>query len=294
MERRHLMERLVWFKARASQHPCICWPAWGPSLGVLRPLQAAAWLGSTCTRPRPSLPCARWALGWGIWYQEAIGAACWQAASCREALLPAATGTPRCLAMAMLCLSSGRLPAPLKHQHMWGLPWPLLRRSGLGGGGEGGFLLSAREARPQAPLGPCSLVVPLESQGKEAKLHYANSANQHSLLQGVFPGSDVSRMVELQPAAFLGGEWPAVKRQVGAAAEILQEGLRGADTDFMFQASCGAWGIVFARGTVMHVDWSPCAPEWGGRPPPPPPGHRRGPTEPTKHHQTHKTKPQLK
>ncbi len=51
----------------------------------------------------------------------------------------------------------------------------------------------------------------------------------------MFPGCDVSRMVELLPAAFLEGDWGAVRTQVRKANELLQGGLAGADFDFMFQ-----------------------------------------------------------
>ncbi|GAB4815993.1 hypothetical protein N2152v2_003039 [Parachlorella kessleri] len=54
-------------------------------------------------------------------------------------------------------------------------------------------------------------------------------------LKGEFPGSDVTRMVELQPAAFLGGDWQIVRKQLAGAAQTLREGLQGANFDFMFQ-----------------------------------------------------------
>ncbi|KAI7835451.1 hypothetical protein COHA_010645, partial [Chlorella ohadii] len=51
----------------------------------------------------------------------------------------------------------------------------------------------------------------------------------------LFPGSDVARMVELAPAAFLNGDWPPKAQQLEAASSLLRRELCGADLDFMFQ-----------------------------------------------------------
>lgn len=53
--------------------------------------------------------------------------------------------------------------------------------------------------------------------------------------QALFPGSDVARMVELAPAAFLDGDWPPKAQQLEAASSLLRRELCGADLDFMFQ-----------------------------------------------------------
>lgn len=57
-------------------------------------------------------------------------------------------------------------------------------------------------------------------------------------VQALFPGSDVARMVELAPAAFLEGPWPPIGAQLEAASGLLRRELAGADVDFMFQARC--------------------------------------------------------
>lgn len=54
-------------------------------------------------------------------------------------------------------------------------------------------------------------------------------------MKELFPGSDVARMVELAPGAFLDGPWPATQQQLAAASALLRRGLQGADCCFMFQ-----------------------------------------------------------
>lgn len=55
-------------------------------------------------------------------------------------------------------------------------------------------------------------------------------------MKSLFPKSDVARMVELAPDEFLGqNDWTIVENQIECAAEVLREGLVGADVDFLFQ-----------------------------------------------------------
>lgn len=54
-------------------------------------------------------------------------------------------------------------------------------------------------------------------------------------IKNLFPGSNVARMVELAPAAFLDGPWPPKEQQLEAASRLLRQELHGADNDFMFQ-----------------------------------------------------------
>ena len=61
------------------------------------------------------------------------------------------------------------------------------------------------------------------------------------LLQELFPGSDVARMVELAPALFLESPWPQTQAQLAAASSLLRRELQGADVDFMFQVSEWEW-----------------------------------------------------
>jgi hypothetical protein len=51
----------------------------------------------------------------------------------------------------------------------------------------------------------------------------------------MFPGANVARMVELAPAAFLDGPWTAKAEQLRAASQLLQQELRGAELDRMFE-----------------------------------------------------------
>ena len=55
-------------------------------------------------------------------------------------------------------------------------------------------------------------------------------------LKDLFPGSNVARMVELLPSAFLGTEdWEGVVGHVRRTSEMLRSGLHGADLDAMFE-----------------------------------------------------------
>lgn len=54
-------------------------------------------------------------------------------------------------------------------------------------------------------------------------------------LKGLFPGSDVARMIELLPSGFLGSDWPATEQLVEGNSQLLRQGLHGADVDFLFQ-----------------------------------------------------------
>lgn len=55
-------------------------------------------------------------------------------------------------------------------------------------------------------------------------------------LKGMFPGSNVARMVELLPTAFLSGPWEETSAQLRRTSGLLREGLQGADLDAMFEA----------------------------------------------------------
>ena len=56
-------------------------------------------------------------------------------------------------------------------------------------------------------------------------------------LKMILPGSDVSRIVEYIPSAFLAKEvdWRATSEHVSATSALLREGLKGADVDSMFE-----------------------------------------------------------
>lgn len=89
-----------------------------------------------------------------------------------------------------------------------------------------------------------------------------------SCLQELFPGSDVARMVELAPAAFLEGRWPPKQQQLEAASTLLRGELEGAEVDFMFQVRSerereggkGRGLVMVARGRVQRVRLQHCAP----------------------------------
>ncbi len=74
--------------------------------------------------------------------------------------------------------------------------------------------------------------------------------------QALFPGSDVARMVELAPAAFLDGDWPPKAQQLEAASSLLRRELCGADLDFMFQVGLRDGWIV--RQPHIQRKGGPC------------------------------------
>ena len=54
-------------------------------------------------------------------------------------------------------------------------------------------------------------------------------------LKRLFPGSNVARMVELLPTAFLSGSWDDTFTHLRCTSNLLREGLEGADVDCMFE-----------------------------------------------------------
>jgi hypothetical protein len=78
-------------------------------------------------------------------------------------------------------------------------------------------------------------------------------------LKSIFPGSNVARMVELTPTAFLVGDWDETATRLRATSSLLREGLVGADVDAMFEADPT---ILFEEPGSVEVGLSRMAELW--------------------------------
>lgn len=66
-------------------------------------------------------------------------------------------------------------------------------------------------------------------------------------LKSLFPGSNVARMMELTPSAFLAAPWLETEKRLEKSSKLLREKLQGADLDFMFQ-------VTLIRG-LSYTPW---------------------------------------